>query len=180
MQATESLRKDHVLIEKMLKVLNVTADLISSERRVPHEIINQSIDFVNNFTNVCHHGKEEQTLFPALERGGMPREGGPIARMIFEHKITKELADRLDVSAKEYLSSNASEPFVQDIKKYVEHVSSHLAKENLRLFVMADMMLNSQTGQLNAELESSEATSLEKLGKSRSQYEQFLEKAQTS
>jgi hemerythrin-like domain-containing protein len=87
--STESLRRDHDLIEKMLKALDTTAGLLKSGRTVPAPILGQIIDFTKNFTIVCHHGKEEGSLFPALEKSGMPREGGPIARMLFEHEVTK-------------------------------------------------------------------------------------------
>jgi hemerythrin-like domain-containing protein len=50
------------------------------QRPVPAPILDQVIDFTKNFVDVCHHGKEkEESLFPALGKGGMPMEGGPIA-----------------------------------------------------------------------------------------------------
>ncbi|MGE5781951.1 MAG: hemerythrin domain-containing protein [Nitrososphaerales archaeon] len=52
------------------------------------------MDFLKNFTNICHHGKEEETLFPSLEKNGMARESGPIARMLFEHEFTIKLAEK--------------------------------------------------------------------------------------
>jgi hemerythrin-like domain-containing protein len=36
--------------------------------------LDQVIDFTKNFDDVCHHGKEKESLFPALGKGGMPRE----------------------------------------------------------------------------------------------------------
>ncbi len=48
--STELLRRDHHLIEKMLK---------------------------------------------ALEKSGMPKEGGPIARMLYVHKVTRKLAAKM-------------------------------------------------------------------------------------
>ena len=83
MSPTESLRKDHALIEKMIKALQTISSLLSSGKQIPESILNQAIDFSINFTNTCHHGKEEESLFPTLESKGMPREGGPIARMLY-------------------------------------------------------------------------------------------------
>ena len=62
MSSTESLRKDHHLIEKMIKSLEVIIELFKSEKEIPEEILRQTIDFTTNFTNVCHHGKEEESL----------------------------------------------------------------------------------------------------------------------
>jgi hemerythrin-like domain-containing protein len=177
MQATSSLRRDHDLIEKMLKALAVTADMLSKNQSVPKPVLDNTIDFITNFTNVCHHGKEEQVLFPALVKNGMPREGGPIARMIFEHEITKRLAENLRASSAKYADSGDSNQLISDLRAYIEHVSSHLAKENLRLFAMADMILAPAADKINEELNASEAESLATMGKTRGSYESAVEQS---
>lgn len=175
MSSTESLRNDHFLIEKMLRALNVTADLLKAGKSIPAPFLEQAIDFAKNFTNVCHHGKEEETLFPTLERGGMPREGGPIARMLFEHKVTKELAEKMEASAAAYAQTGSAGPLVADIQNYTDHVSQHLTKENFRLFVMADMMLNAKAPQVSQELARTEEAKLQSLGRTRGHYEQLVD-----
>jgi hemerythrin-like domain-containing protein len=65
--STESLRRDHNLIEKMLRALTVTAEMLKDGKSVPAPIVNQSLEFTKNFMLVCHHSKEEETLFPTLE-----------------------------------------------------------------------------------------------------------------
>ena len=64
--ATESLRKDHDLIEKVVKAMEVTLQLLKSGKKIPESILLPTIDFTKNFTDVCHHGKEEESFFPAL------------------------------------------------------------------------------------------------------------------
>jgi hemerythrin-like domain-containing protein len=61
----------------MLRALDVTAQLLQNGKPVPAAILNQSIEFTKNFMLVCHHGKEEETLFPALERQGDAARRGP-------------------------------------------------------------------------------------------------------
>jgi hemerythrin-like domain-containing protein len=123
---------------------------------------------------VCHHGKEEEVLFPTLELNGMPRQGGPIARMIFEHGVAKELATKMESSATDYLSTGKSSALIADIRNYVDHVSSHLAKENLRLFAMADMILTATASELDKNLAVSEQAKLTDLGKDRKHYEDLV------
>ena len=174
MSSTESLHNDHFLIEKMVRALNVTADLLQAGRSIPAPLLEQALDFAKNFTNVCHHGKEEESLFPTLQRGGMPREGGPIARMIFEHGITKQLAEKMEASATGYIQTGSAEQLIADIRAYTEHVSAHLTKENFRLFVMADMMLKGYAAEMNRELAGVEAEKLKGLGRTRNHYEQLV------
>lgn len=128
----------------MLNALKTISLLLKNGKRIPDSILNQAIDFSINFTNTCHHGKEVESLFPTLEKRGMHREGGPIARMLYEHEITKELANSIVSSTKIYISSGKQTELVKNIDDYVQHVSLHLSKENQRLFVMADMLLNEQ------------------------------------
>ena len=74
----------------------------------------------------------------------MPREGGPIARMLHEYEITKELANSIVNLTKIIISLVKHSELVKNIDDYVQHVSLHLTKENQRLFGMADMLLSEQ------------------------------------
>lgn len=175
MPATESLRRDHALIEKMLNALKTISLLLKNGKQIPNSILNQAIDFSINFTNTCHHGKEEDSLFPTLEKSGMPREGGPIARMLYEHEITKELANSIVSSTKTYISSGEQTELVKNIDDYVQHVSLHLSKENQRLFVMADMLLNEQERLVNDNLTRLEKEKFDRMGNSREYYEKLVD-----
>lgn len=174
MSSTESLRRDHALIEKMLRALTVTADMLKAGKTIPAPILNQATEFTKNFMLVCHHSKEEDTLFPTLERHGMPKEGGPIARMIFEHGIAKDLASKMESSTEKYLQTGNASELIADIENYVDHVSAHLGKENLRLFIMADMILKGNSDEVSQELASTEESRLSQLGKTRSHYEDLV------
>jgi len=169
--STESLRRDHDLIEKVIRSMQVTLQLLKNGKAIPGSILLPVIDFSKNFTDVCHHGKEEESLFPALERAGMPRNMGPIAVMLMEHQVTRQIADRMDASAKEYLRTGSSDNLASDIGEYVEHVSAHLWKENNRLFMMAEMRLQGNSDQVTNNLNEVEKLKLEKLGKKRTDYE---------
>ena len=172
---TNSLRKDHDLIEKVLKSMQTTIQLLNGGKQIPESILMPVIDFSKNFTNVCHHGKEENSLFPALEKAGMPREGGPIAVMLMEHEITKKIANRIEESAKKYLDSGDSSQLISDLTEYVEHVSQHLWKENNRLFMMADMHLMGNSDKIEEDLNKTEKAKLQELGSNREFYEKLVE-----
>ena len=77
MSATESLRRDHALIEKMISALKTVSLLLKNGKQIPNSILNQAIDFSINFTNTYHHGKEEESLFPTLEKKVCPEKEVP-------------------------------------------------------------------------------------------------------
>jgi len=74
--STTSLRRDHDLIEKVIKSMESTVQLLSNGTQIPESILLPVIDFTKNFTDVCHHSKEEKSLFPALEQAGLPTNMG--------------------------------------------------------------------------------------------------------
>ena len=173
--STVSLRKDHDLIEKVLKSMWSTLPLLKSGKTIPEPILNQVIDFSINFTDVCHHGKEENSLFPELEKKGMSRNTGPIAVMLMEHEVTRKLAARMDVSSKTYLKSGDATQLIIDMQEYINHVVQHLWKENNRLFEMTEMVLRNDAEQVNKSLIDMENTKLKEIGKTREEYERFAE-----
>ena len=173
--STVSLRRDHDLIEKVIKSMEVTIQLLEGGKQIPDSILNPVIDFSKNFTDVCHHSKEEKSLFPALEQAGMPSNMGPIAIMLMDHQRSRELAKFMEESAKEYLNSGSSKNLIDYMRQYVEHVTEHLWKENNRLFLMAEARLQYVSQKVNKELTDIEESKLKEIGKSRDQYERLVE-----
>mgnify|MGYP006118553227 CR=1 FL=1 len=169
--STESLRKDHKLIEKVLQALGVTIKLLKDGKQIPAQILLPTIDFTQNFTDVCHHGKEEEALFPALEKAGMPTNMGPIRMMIVDHQRTKVIAEKIEEASKKYLETTDSIDLIFALEVYVKHVTEHLWKENNRLFMMAEARLNHVAKDIDKNLEDVEEKKLKELGKTRSDYE---------
>ena len=172
---TNSLRRDHDLIDKVLSSMKTTISLLKDGKNIPESILLPTIDFTKNFVDVCHHGKEEETLFPALAQTGMPTKMGPIARMLLEHQITKEIASKIEESSKEYISNGYSERLIHNIQQYIEYVTDHLHKENNRLFMMADARLQSHTEHIEKVLTETENSKLNQLGKTREHYENLVD-----
>ena len=172
---TESLRKDHDLIEKVLNAMKSSLVLLKDGKSIPAPILENVLDFSTNFTNVCHHGKEENSLFPALEQTGMPRNFGPIGRMLKDHEMTKVMVDELNESSKQYIKTGDSSKLIIDIEKYVIHVNEHLNRENNRLFMMAEMRLKEKSNEIENSLNKVEEDKLNELGKTRKNYEDLAE-----
>ena len=177
---TALLRKDHDLIEKVIAAMQTTVSLLKDGKKVPESILLPTIDFAKNFTNVCHHGKEEDTLFPALGKMGMPTNMGPIRMMIMEHETTKKIAEKIEEFAKTYLDAGDPSNLIEGMELYIEHVKAHLWKENNRLFMMADARLQAYGKQVEEELQKTEDIKLAELGKTRNYYEKLAERLDNS
>jgi hemerythrin-like domain-containing protein len=173
--STTSLRRDHELIEKVIKAMESTIQLLNDGKQIPESILLPVIDFSKNFTDVCHHSKEENSLFPALEQAGMPRNMGPIAMMLIDHERSREIGKEMENSAKDYISSGNSTKLISDMQQYVEHITEHLWKENNRLFMMAEARLQYVAKKVDKELNDIEELKLKETGKTREHYEQLAE-----
>jgi hemerythrin-like domain-containing protein len=173
--STASLRRDHDLIEKVIKAMESTIQLLNDGKQIPESILLPVIDFSKNFTDVCHHSKEENSLFPALEQAGMPRNMGPIAMMLMDHERSREIGKEMESSAKDYISSGNSTKLISDMQQYVEHITEHLWKENNRLFMMAEARLQYVSKKVDNELNEIEESKLKEIGKTREHYEQLAE-----
>jgi hemerythrin-like domain-containing protein len=173
--STASLRRDHDLIEKVIKAMESTIQLLNDGKQIPESILLPVIDFSKNFTDVCHHSKEENSLFPALEQAGMPRNMGPIAMMLMDHERSREIGKEMENSAKDYITSGDSKKLISDMQQYVEHITEHLWKENNRLFMMAEARLQYVSKKVDKELNEIEELKLKETGKTREHYEQLAE-----
>ena len=173
--STASLRRDHDLIEKVIKSMEATIQLLTDGKQIPESILLPVIDFTKNFTDVCHHSKEEKSLFPALEQAGLPSNMGPVAMMLMDHQRSREIGTEMEESAKKYLSSGDSAKLISDMHQYVEHITEHLWKENNKLFMMAEARLQYVSEKVDKELNEIEESKLKDLGKSREHYEELAE-----
>lgn len=173
--STASLRKDHDLIEKVIKSMETTVELLHSEKQIPESILLPVIDFSKNFTDICHHNKEEKSLFPALEKAGLPKNMGPIAMMLMDHERSREIAKRMELSTKQYLESGDSNKLISDMNEYIQHIKEHLWKENNRLFMMAEARLQYVSDKVDKELNEIEKMKLEEIGNDRHYYEELAD-----
>ena len=162
--ATSVLRKEHDAILKMLDATEQAARRIESGQTVAPETLQGLLEFFQLFADQCHHGKEEDLLFPLLESRGLPRHGGPTGVMLREHDQGRELIGQMveAVEASKAGDHDAPGRWAEAARAYAELLRAHIAKENNILFVMAENMLSpEEQSKLAAEFEKLE---VEKMG----------------
>lgn len=131
---TTVLRAEHEIIQRALDVLDAAADRL--ERGAPHSDgwWRRLLEWFREFADRTHHAKEEQALFPALTRAGVPVDGGPIGVMLAEHQQGRDL-----IAA---MASTDGAPRAASARRYGELLRAHILKENEVLFPMADAVLD--------------------------------------
>lgn len=143
MSVTESLKEEHRVIEKALRALVAASESLDQGRDVPVSTLSELLVFIRSFADRCHHGKEEDVLFTALERKGMPRQMGPIAVMLMEHNEGRRFVQGMAeaVEQLERGDEGAKSRFAANAWGYVELLTQHIQKEDQILYNMADRLL---------------------------------------
>jgi hemerythrin-like domain-containing protein len=136
-KATDLLSDEHRVIERALAVLQKLT-IRPVEKSL--DCWEKMLDFFSHFADQCHHFKEEQVLFPAMEERGIPRDGGPIGMILMEHEEGRGLV-RLMLAAIALMETKNEVPkeiLVDKAKAYVQLLKDHIQKEDEILFKIAD------------------------------------------
>jgi len=143
MKATEDLKHEHNAVLVALQILDKVAAAVAAKDDQAPAHLEQLLDFFKGFVDRCHHGKEEDVLFPELERRGVARDGGPIGVMLSEHEVgrghVRAIAEGL-ARAKRGDAGSAG-AITEHAQAYHQMLQAHIHKENNVLFPMADRLV---------------------------------------
>jgi hemerythrin-like domain-containing protein len=143
MQATQILMEEHRVIERVFIALKTAANRLSQGEEIqPPFFINVAL-FNKNFTDGCHHRKEEDVLFVAMHEAGVSVQGGPIGVLLAEHKQGRSLTRAMEESAQKWEAGDQSARavLIQDALGYVTLLRVHIHKEDNIFFPMADRLI---------------------------------------
>lgn len=141
---TQVLRDEHRLILEVLDVLAQVLERGEAGGAWDMGAMEECIAFFRLFADACHHGKEEDLLFPELQERGMPRDQGPIAVMLHEHRLgrgfVKQMGDALPGARGG--DGEALTTMVNAGRGYINLLRGHILKEDNVLFMMADQLVD--------------------------------------
>jgi hemerythrin-like domain-containing protein len=152
----EILSREHRLIESVLRALEGICLSLERGETVPREPLAEMVDFIRSFADGFHHEKEERHLFPVLENYGVPRAGGPIGVMLYEHETGRQLVAEMQQAAQGYAEgeARAASRFVVAARQYIELLMVHIHKEDNVLFKISENVLDSEAlNSLNKDFE---------------------------
>ncbi len=176
MMAVKQLRDEHEGILTMLEII----DRMVEQPQLAMERFDQVLEFLKVFADRCHHGKEEDVLFPLLETKGIPRDNGPIGVMLSEHQTGRGFIKGMSDGLEQYKVGNRDALSVmrENVHGYANLLRNHIAKENNILFIMAERVLSEQEQQeLATKFERIEA---ERIGMGRHEkFHQLLDEMET-
>ena len=132
--ATDILRDEHHVILDWLGRLEVAAARLEAGDKLPEAQWSGLLDWFRHFADARHHAKEENSLFPAMIKAGVPARGGPVDVMLEEHEEGRTLLAAMAAGPAAARAATA--------RRYLRLLREHIDKENGLLFPLADAVLD--------------------------------------
>ena len=153
--ATEDLKNEHLLVEVVIAAMEREADTIDATGESDLDTVACMVDFTQNFTDGCHHAKEERALFPLLRERNAGMQA-PTSVMLQQHETGRQRIRAVTdaVPAARQGDAAAVRVIGENLRAYAKGLRDHIGKENQVLFPMADGILTADDQrQLTSEFE---------------------------
>jgi hypothetical protein len=94
--ASRQLTAEHEVILEVLRAAQGEADHVRQGFNLDENRVRDIVDFSRNFTDRCHHGKEERFYFPAAEVYTGRRLHDFLEELTVEHAYGRSIMDEID------------------------------------------------------------------------------------
>lgn len=171
----EILTREHKVILKVVHALSVIDGELASGKVIDAGLIVDIVAFMRDFADKCHHAKEEDILFPAMEAKGVPHAGCPISGLLGEHARGRTLVKELAEAGEAYAQGESAA--IDDLRGAIGGIRqlypNHIWKEDEMVFPMAEKLFSAEElEQMKADFDQAEHA----LGQSHDAYVKFAEK----
>ncbi len=134
MRLEDNLREDHGQIMKMFASWHNMLEKLDHRDQALLEDLGKCIDWVEVFIDRCHHGKEDEFLFPAMASCGGPELTGLIEDLHSEHRIDRSLLDSIKTEFTAFSEPDRSaDLLIQLSRDYINLFRKHIRRENGQL-----------------------------------------------
>ena len=133
---------EHRLIERFISLMEKEGAKIREDKLADIDFIDNCIDFIKTYADMCHQGKEEDILFKELKNKKlMPEHLRILEELIKEHKYAREKTTKLIAARNNYFKSEddaSKQIFAFEIHEYMEELidfyPKHIKKEDKEFF----------------------------------------------
>jgi hemerythrin-like domain-containing protein len=139
MTPAEQLKEEHEGITLMLRILEKVCGKMEATGEVDIGHLERISEFFKIFVDQCHHGKEEDLLFPAI----IPMEQKLIGLLLREHSQGRSYVRSMgqELTQMKKIEGLTSVEYAANAQKYIALMTQHIQKEDNVLFPMLDGLL---------------------------------------
>ncbi|MBL0225544.1 MAG: hemerythrin domain-containing protein [Geobacteraceae bacterium] len=140
---TQTLVGEHRLILRMISLLERNACRTAEGSYSNWQFYLNGVEFIRTYADRFHHAKEEDVLFEALVKNGMPRENSPIAAMLMEHDQGRAYVGTMEAAVREALAGQDGREGIiaENALAYAELLREHIGKEDEILYPLAERVI---------------------------------------
>ncbi len=148
MNGIELMIDEHKVIKRMLRVIRAACLDVLNNDEVDYDMFRDCIDFVRNFADKHHHGKEEEYLFDIMTKElGKEAVEAPLSGMYAEHDLGRLFIRTLEeaLNRHEDGDDDARLDIIANAISYTDLLHRHIDKEDNALFRFAEKHLKPET-----------------------------------
>jgi len=140
---TRALVEEHRLILRMITLLERNAHRTAAGDYTNWQFYLDGVDFIRTYADRFHHAKEEDVLFAALVKNGMPRENSPVAAMLMEHDQGRTYVRGMETAVREMLDGlpGRESAIAENALAYAALLRDHISKEDDILYPLAERVI---------------------------------------
>ncbi len=145
----ELLEAEHRTIAKVVSAAGLLADKLQAGQSIEAQVFQSVVEFMRLYADKCHHGKEEDLLFPLLAERGVPMRGCPVEALMHEHVMGRALVQGLANAAEAWQTRDLSarEDLIRNLRGIAALYPNHIWKEDYLLFPMSNKVLSEEDQQ---------------------------------
>lgn len=138
--------REHRVIERIIALLKGELGKIAGNGEMDHYLLDAAIDFLETYSDRCHHGKEEDILFRELKKKDLSADHSAIIdELIEEHGIARNTVARLKTAKERHAAGEAALHEVSEcIKTLIGLYPKHIEKEDRHFFFPSLQYLSRQ------------------------------------
>lgn len=148
MDAVQVMKDEHKYIKRVLKVFRKACLDILDGKEINYELFYNAIDFVRNYADKYHHGKEEDVLFKKMrEELTTPAQISAVKGMFTEHDLGRLFMFNLDNALEQCRAGNreARLDVIANAIAYTDLLTRHIHKEDNALYNYGAQNLKPET-----------------------------------
>lgn len=161
MNSIDILVSEHDNIKRVIKIVRKICFDLTKGMDVPYDDFAKVIEFIRNYADKYHHGKEEDMLFIEMNNELLELIGeGPVQGMLIEHNFGRSLVIDLEMALKSHKDGNeeAIVDIIGNAIGYSNLLTKHINKEDNMIYKYASSNLKKETlDRLDSEFEDFES-----------------------
>ena len=146
MKVTQTLTDEHLLILKVLHMLDLSRKQLENGKLIPGEFYAKAMIFCSDFADQFHHFKEEFLLFGLLSYKKQGELDSAMGTLRYQHERCKNCINQIKKALKGY--DNKEEMSItfllESLSIYVSLLRRHIYLEDKIFFPMAEKALSKE------------------------------------